>query len=167
MADSSGIGDIETQDAFEERFWGKVEFPQDRLNECWLWTAAVQDKGYGVIALKGRNKRVLAHRVAFELVNGFLDDGEVVRHECDNPQCVSPFHLKRGTQRDNMNDMVTRGRQAKGARAGSSKLSEEVVREIRKMYSEGALQREIGAKFGVTQGTVSVLVNQKSWSHLN
>lgn len=161
-----GLGDIETQDQFEERFWGKVEFPLDRLNECWLWASAVQSKGYGVIALKGSAKSALAHRVAHELVNGFLEDGEVVMHVCDTPRCVSPFHLKKGTQAANMWDMVKKGRQARGARRWNAKLTDEKVLEIRRMASEGMMQKEIAAVFGVSQGTVSGIVSNTHWKHV-
>lgn len=65
------------------RFWEKVE----KGSGCWLWLAGVGSDGYGkFLAAKGRTVR--AHRFAFELVNGSIPDGLVVRHTCDTPLCV-------------------------------------------------------------------------------
>lgn len=87
-----------------DRFWSKV----DKSGDCWVWTAAVSSKGYGRFKLNG--KLVSPHRLAWEWANGPIPDGLVVCHECDNPPCVNPAHLKLGTQSQNMLDCVSRGR---------------------------------------------------------
>jgi hypothetical protein len=51
-----------------------------------------------------------AHRVAWEMFNGPIADGLIVRHKCDNPNCVNPKHLEVGTQKQNMMDASARGR---------------------------------------------------------
>ena len=52
-----------------------------------------------------------AHRVAFMLAGGAIDDGAVIRHTCDNPACVNPAHLLSGRNIDNVRDMWRRGRE--------------------------------------------------------
>lgn len=84
-------------------FWSRV----DNTGECWLWTGSQRD-GYGRLLFQGRFK--LAHRVAWELTNGPIPDGLYVCHTCDNPPCVRPAHLFVGSQQDNLNDMVAKGR---------------------------------------------------------
>ena len=88
----------------EERFWAKVE----KSGECWIWTASRRGKGYGLVRFRGRNAQ--AHRASYEMHNGPIPDGAVVRHKCDNPPCVNPDHLELGTVADNNRDMSERGR---------------------------------------------------------
>jgi hypothetical protein len=84
--------------------------------ECWPWTGQVKSPaGYGVLHLmqsqKHRKRRtVFGHRAIYELLNGPIAPGVEVLHTCDNPPCCNPAHLRLGTHRDNMLDMIQKGR---------------------------------------------------------
>lgn len=75
---------------------------------CLLWTGASHRFGYGQMRIKKKTHNV--YRIVYELINGPLGKGQVIRHKCDTPQCCSPNHLEVGTQTDNMQDMSRRGR---------------------------------------------------------
>lgn len=116
-------------------FWSKVnkDGPTIRpdLGPCWIWTDGRKKNGYGQFYV-GR-RPVYAHRFAYELTRGTLAPGEVVRHRCDNGSggCVRPEHLDAGSQLDNAQDCVSRGRTARGERNGQSKLSDAQVTALK------------------------------------
>ena len=95
-----------------ERFWARVD-QAGGPNACWPWCGSPGSQGYGLLqgATNYRGFSFLAHRIAFALYNQ-RDPliGLLVRHSCDNPPCCNPAHLIEGTQKDNYDDAVERGR---------------------------------------------------------
>jgi len=109
----------------EERFWPKVDIQGP--DECWLWTGGTNRGGYGTF--QGVVRGDGAHRFAWELANGPIPEGMVVRHlVCDNPPCVNAKHLSLGTHEDNMADMRSKDRGCVGDRNGTRIHSERVPR---------------------------------------
>lgn len=95
-----------------ERLWRRVDRsgPVVLDTACWVWTGYVcASTGYGKIA-NHPGAPIGAHVAAWTLTNGPVPDGLFVCHRCDNRPCVRPDHLFIGTQRDNMRDMVRKGR---------------------------------------------------------
>jgi Homeodomain-like domain/NUMOD3 motif len=85
----------------------------DEGNGCWL---AKKNKLRGYGRFKFRGHRIRIHRLSFAVFNKDFDDTLLVLHRCDVKHCYNPEHLFLGTNDDNMADMVTKGRQAKGER---------------------------------------------------
>lgn len=111
----------------EVRFWRRVNkdgpLPHDeQLGNCWLFTLKPQKTGY--VQLKHEGRPVLAHRISWLLHYGQIPPGLMVLHHCDVRACIRPTHLFLGTHEDNMRDMVTKGRAAKGERSGARLHSE-------------------------------------------
>jgi hypothetical protein len=80
-----------------ERFWSKVAAAS---NGCWLWTGSRYSNGYGYFWLR-RGRSALAHRVAYELAAGPIDEGMELDHLCRVRHCVNPAHLEAVTHRVN------------------------------------------------------------------
>jgi hypothetical protein len=122
---------------------------------CWEWQGA-KSYGYGMM-MRGR-KRLRVHRLSYELWCGAIPDDHVMRHKCDNPRCVNPNHLEPGTQAQNIQDIVVRGRH------GRRKLTEDEVAEIR---SSTESNRALATRFGV--GIIAIRRSRigETWKHLN
>lgn len=54
---------------------------------------------------------------------------------------------------------------ANGERLPQSKLTEEKVREIRRRYEKGMMY-ELAREFGVSAGSICLIVNHKTWKHI-
>jgi len=152
----------------EERFWPKVK--KGRKNECWLWTASL-NRGYGQLADRHGKPPLKAHRVSWELVFGPIPEGLWVLHKCDNPRCVNPNHLFLGDQGTNMKDAASKnrlpGNRTKGSQHHRSKVTEEQVKEVRRLYETGEhTQAQLAASIGITQTQISNIVRRRVWKHV-
>ncbi len=68
---------------------------------CWLWTGGLVRHGYGAFHLQ-KNRKVHAHRFAYQLWKGPLDRTMDVDHLCKVKCCVNPDHLEMVTHRENV-----------------------------------------------------------------
>lgn len=82
--------------------------PSDRpgLGACHEWTGTISVKGYGFVrhsgSLGGDYRTRLAHRVAFELAHGQINQDDVIDHLCRNRKCVNPDHLEQVSNEENL-----------------------------------------------------------------
>jgi hypothetical protein len=146
-----------------ERFLEKVS-PED-TNNCMLWLSGTSPDGYGKFKIDV-GKTVRAHRYMWELVNDFIPNGLCVCHHCDNPLCVNPKHLFLGTSKDNTIDKVSKGRGSFGIKHGNSKLVDEDIRNIRKLYEDGYTYQKIAKLYGVVKSTIRIIIVGKTWKHV-
>lgn len=154
-------GRLERQ-TLEERFMKYVH----KEEACWLWTGYVNTSGYGSLTVKGTP--VGAHRLSFMLFKGEVPDGKVVCHTCDVRTCVNPEHLWLGSNRENLDDMLAKGRQSRvpGEQNGMSKLTEDQVRAIRQEHIDGATKASLCRKYEVSSSTMDRLIKRQSWAHI-
>ena len=149
----------------EERFWSKID--RRGTEKCWPWLAAKQKGGYGVAWFGGKLFR--AHRLAFMLGRTEFVGALSVLHSCDNPSCCNPRHLFLGTQRDNMRDMIGKGRRrpddvaVKGTAHPATKFTEAQVIAI---YCDPRKHAVIAKEYGVRTSTVSAIKTGQNWGHL-
>jgi hypothetical protein len=94
-------------DSLLNRFWSKVK----KTDNCWEWQACKNEHGYGILNIGKRGLgKIRAHRLSFIIHKGEIPESLLVCHRCDNPTCVNPEHLFLGTQKDNTQDMIKKGR---------------------------------------------------------
>lgn len=137
------------------------------MEGCWEWKGCIGSDGYGKITINSKTHQ--AHRIAYLIYNGVIEESKVVRHSCDNPKCVRPSHLLLGTHLDNMQDMVLRGRRTvvKNPQFGQKNhfskltnkeaieifLSSEPVSKLRRLYS-------------VSAQTIRNIKSRRSWTYI-
>jgi hypothetical protein len=89
-----------------QTFWTYVEVAP---TGCWLWNGAGCD-GIPKFGGFGDDHTYNASRASYYLSRG-KDPGDLlVCHKCDNPRCVNPLHLFLGTEEDNIQDCIRKGR---------------------------------------------------------
>ena len=142
----------------EERFWAKVN--KNGADGCWGWTA-YKNKGYGYIKIDG--KMIRAHRYSWELINGPIPDGLMVRHKCRG-LCVNPEHLELGTNKENQLDRIRDGTDDRGEKCVSAKLTNAQVLDIRSRVNQ--TQKSIAKEFNVGKSTINFIINRKRWAHI-
>lgn len=146
------------------RFWSKVDVRPSSL-ECWEWRASVNRQGYGKFKDCGSVRN--ANAVAWEIANDAPLRGAVTRHSCDNPKCCNPAHLAKGTQADNMQDMVDRGRgrnwRASGEANPNARLTAADVAVIRGRIREGQSNSAIAADYPVSSSMISKIRTSAAW----
>jgi hypothetical protein len=154
--------------SLEDRFWERVDVRG--ADDCWLWIGCFSHHGYGKLGEGKRGGRtILAHRLSWDLAHpdNIVERDEVICHSCDNPPCVNPSHLWKGTQADNNRDMAMKGRAhgrgLPGSLSGMSKLVEEDIPEIFSLRKQGLIMREIAVKFGVCSGTIYDVLHGLTW----
>ena len=161
---------------FIKRFWSHVEILGP--DECWLWKACKTFDGYGQTGLPAPSrKHIAAHRLAFIITHGPLGTadgyhGVCVLHSCDvryvpgdfsGRACCNPSHLFKGTQTENIADMIAKGRMSRGEKH-CAKITEQQARLV---ANSDEIQRIVAAQHGISQSQVSRIRSKKRWAHLD
>lgn len=151
---------------YAKRFWEKVQ--RGAPDECWRWTANLNNHGYGTIYRDGRP--MFAHRLSYELASGApIPPGKIICHRCDNPACVNPAHLFMGTMKDNSQDMVRKGRNGYkitirlGDDHHGAKLTSVQVAKIKARLLQQETCTGLAREFGVSRRTVAKIKAGETW----
>jgi len=134
-------------------------------NGCHICTSHLSRNvgGYARISING--KVTPLHRVMYEKHKGKIPRGMCVCHKCDNPECINPDHLFLGTQRDNVLDMIKKGRDnhARGEKHHRAKLTANKVLEIQK---SGKSYNWLAAKYNISKTTIWRIKKKITWKHI-
>jgi len=144
-----------------ERFESRIE----RITEtgCWIWVGSLIGKDYPQLPSGRRLIEVThAHRYSYLYFIGPIPEGMQVCHRCDITCCVNPYHLFLGTQQDNEDDKMRKGRQQKGLSHWNCRLTEENVVEIRNSIETS---KHLAKKFKIAVSTINRIRSGVRWSH--
>ena len=159
-----------SEQEFVEWFWSNVAI--QTAEKCWVWTHSRNKRGYGLVRKDG--KRLYAHRASFALHNGY-EPSQNVLHSCDNVSCVNPYHLRDGSQLENVKDRQERQRSAwhrhpetmlaNLAKSRVGRLSDEQVDTIRRRYAGGESAKAIASDFGISFDQVPRIARGKQYRY--
>lgn len=138
-------------------------------DDCLPWPFTPGPAGYGRLSIG--YKQTMASHVVLELTGRSRPEieghhGAVALHSCDNPPCCNPRHLRWGTQLDNVADMHSKRRTARGEAVTMSKLTEQQVRDIRTLSRQGHSRRSLSERYGVSKVAIGHIINHKTWKHV-
>lgn len=146
-----------------ERFWSKIQKGPD----CWIWTGGVFPSGYGKFKVQGKNRR--AHRVAILIATGKWPEWPAIAmHKCDVRLCCryDLQHVHWGSLQGNRDDCVRKGRHAYGERIGLAKLTENIVREIKKRIDQGESRPALAVEYKLGTSSIHRIANNQCWKHI-
>lgn len=159
------IDQIFAKQLADKYFWPCV----NKTDTCWIFTANIMGaKGNkrGHIRFRGARGRYIlikAHRFSFVLHFGELSDKEKVLHRCDNTLCVKPEDIFKGTQAQNISDMISKNRHSRGE-SHNSKLAQQQVNNIRETYATGkTTHRKLAYEYKVSHSVIRNIVIGKKW----
>lgn len=142
------------------------EFLRAALNastdECINWPYRVNDKGYGLAVIDGVQKTA-SRWMCFLAYGRPFQPRLSAAHNCGNPACVNPRHLRWATHRENMLDKRAHGTANIGERNGKTTLTEDDVRAIRAAPPDLAA---LMAKYGMSKHGISKIRSRKRWAHV-
>lgn len=142
-------------------------------NGCIHWMGYSDRDGYGILQIQFETKKkpVRAHRLSYEQKNGPIENGLWVLHKCDKPSCINPDHLFVGTAKDNVQDMMKKGRNRSGTKGmpgeknPKAKLTEQQVKTIRTLAKTYKV-KDIANMYGISVSNASRTINHVYWKNV-
>lgn len=135
-------------------------------DECLTWLGRRKENGYGQLKIDG--KMIGAHRAMCTLVHGEPPTPKhEAAHSCGNGHlgCVNPKHLRWATRQENVDDTLIHGTRIRGEKCHASKITEQVVRDIREI-AEVMPINIIAYEYGLKNEHVRRVVARKTWRHV-
>jgi hypothetical protein len=124
------------------------------MSDCIQGEGSGNGKGYLIRRDPERGRNEYVHRTAYRQHKGPIPEGAVVRHTCDNRQCVNPDHLLIGSYKDNTGDMYSRGRE------GCSKITQAIANEIRASL---LTSKELMAEYSLSRSQIHKIRSNTAW----
>lgn len=141
----------ELKQAFEEKVLPRTT----KVGSCLLFEGGLTGSGYGSSYIG--TTIVSAHRLAYAYYNNTTNLGDFhVLHSCDVRNCIAKEHLRLGTHKENMQDMVDRSR-------SSRKFTDKEIKEIFLATEDTSF---LVAKYNVSKQTINTIRSGKEWGEV-
>lgn len=146
---------------------GKEIILEKKDNECIECISHCKDScGYTRIYIHGKHERLF--RYIYEQKYGKIPKDKLIRHKCDNPSCCNIEHLEIGTPKDNVTDMIVRGRynphkdnpNCRGEKNKFNKLTKE---EVKNIFISNESYSKMSKKYNVSKTLIYRIRKQIDW----
>jgi hypothetical protein len=158
-----------TREIIEDNYHSKVAPFLVESRGCLLYSKVTVKRPYGHIAITASTRSTTyssVHGLSYLYHNNKTStEGLHVLHSCDTPACCNPKHLRLGTNQDNVDDRVSRGRSVnrKGSANPNTNLSEKNILQI---YLAKGTYRSIAGNCGIALGIVGRIKRKDTWKEL-
>lgn len=127
------------------------------------------DCGYTRLSYNGKHDRLF--RVIYKMHYGDIPKGMLIRHKCDHPYCCNIEHLEIGTPKDNVRDMIERGKgplgrpnpKCRGTKNSANKITESQVKEI---YLSKLGCKRLSKQYNISSTSILLIKKKKMWKWL-
>lgn len=146
----------------QQRSKVKIDFNIDE-NGCFICTSHPKGK-WGHAMTSRNNVSMGVYRLVYIECFGEIQEGLQVRHKCDNGSCINPEHLELGTDQQNKDDMVKRGRSRVGDKHHNVKITSEIAYFIKNDVEYSA--KDLAEKYGIQVRQVMRIRSGERWGHI-
>lgn len=119
---------------------------------------------------KGRSRSFYVHRLVAAAFIPNPDKKPAVNHINSDISDARAANLEWCTHRENTIHSYLAGRSRPPVKSGvnqrSAKLSDDAIRQVRKMSAEGASNAQVAKIFGINRSEVSRIRNRRLWKHV-
>ena len=112
-------------------------------------------------------RSVTVHTLVLRAFVGEPEPGQEGRHGPNGKRDNRLTELCWGTRLENAEDKRRDGTMARGERQGNSRLTAEIVREIRRRLADHEPQQVLANEFGISQPHVSRIALRQTWAHVD
>jgi hypothetical protein len=145
------------------RFWKYVN--KNGPNGCWIWQGSKDKLGYGRFNPGKPSRPFLIHHFAWNEIYGRFPK-DCLLHHCDNPSCCNPDHLFEGSRKDNVDDMIAKGRMPRGEKRGHAKLNPRKVLRILQLVKSERSMCSIARQYNVSHHVICGIRDGVRWTHI-
>jgi HNH endonuclease len=115
---------------------------------------------------KGKVTMRSLHRIVLEAFRGPCPPGMEACHNDGDPFNNRLDNLRWDTRKGNFADEERHGTKMRGERHHQAKLTENDVREIRRLREQGVFFKELAKRFGISLGVAHAICSRKIWRHV-
>jgi len=126
------------------------------------------ERGYAIVQFwkDGECQAIGLHRLMLLVFKGEAGPGYQAAHKDGDPLNNSLGNLYWASPKENVNDKWGHGTMPLGEATNSVKLTEPLVRWMRRLYADGVGCSSLGRMFGVNKTTAHRVTTRRTWKHV-